>query len=122
MTIVLNHTIVPSRDKIEAARFFADVFGLPFRGLQGHFAPVRVNDSLTLDFDDSDPFEPHHYAFLVSDAEFDVIFARVQAAGIPYASGPDAGFDGQISRYGDGGRRVYFCDPNRHFYELMTRA
>jgi catechol 2,3-dioxygenase-like lactoylglutathione lyase family enzyme len=123
MAILLNHTIVPARDKVEAARFFATIFGLRFGGVEGHFAPVRVNDSLTLDFDDDVPgFEPHHYAFLVSDAEFDAIFGRVQAAGVPCASGPDTGFDGQISHDEGGGRRVYFADPNGHFYELMTRA
>lgn len=123
MTILLNHTIVPARDKVEAARFFAGIFGLPFDGVEGNFAPVRVNDSLTLDFSDDAPsFEPHHYAFLVSDEEFDAIFGRVQAAGVPYASGPDTGFDRQISEYDGGGRRVYFPDPNHHFYELMTRA
>lgn len=123
MAILLNHTIVPARDKVEAARFFAEIFGLPFGGVEGHFAPVRVNDSLTLDFSDDAPsFEPHHYAFLVSDEEFDAIFGRVQAAGVPCASGPDTGYDGRISHYEGGGRRVYFPDPNQHFYELMTRA
>lgn len=123
MAIILNHTIVPARDKIEAARFFAEMFGLAFDGVKGHFVPVQVNDSLTLDFsDDVQSFEPHHYAFLVSDEEFDAIFGRVQAAGVPYASGPDAGYDGRISHYEGDGRRVYFPDPNGHFYELMTRA
>jgi catechol 2,3-dioxygenase-like lactoylglutathione lyase family enzyme len=63
MAIILNHTIVPARDKVEAAKFFAEIFGLPFDGLKGHFAPVQVNDALTLDFDDDvQSFEPHHYA------------------------------------------------------------
>ena len=122
MAIILNHTIVPARDKVEAAKFFAEIFGLPFDGLKRHFAPVQVNDALTLDFDDDvQSFEPHHYAFLVSDDEFDAIFGRVQAAGVSYASGPDTGYDGRISHYESGGRRVYFSDPNGHFYELMTR-
>lgn len=122
MAIILNHTIVPARDKVEAARFFAEIFGLAFGGVDGHFAPVRVNDSLTLDFADAPNAQPQHYAFLVSDEEFDAIFGRVQAAGVPYASGPGAGFDGKIDHYEGGGRRVYFPDPNHHFYELMTRA
>jgi len=75
MTIVLNHTIVPARDKITAAQFFANIFGLPFEAGNGHFAPVRVNDSLTLLFDDDSSFGSQHYAFHVSDDEFDSITA-----------------------------------------------
>ena len=82
MTIVLNHTIVPARDKIAAARFFADIFGLPFDARSGHFAPVRVNDSLTFLFDDDVSFGSHHYAFHVNDAEFDSIFERIKQAGL----------------------------------------
>jgi len=89
MTITLNHTIVPARDKEAAARSFAQLFGLNFEGSSGRFAPVRVNETLTLDFDDQvGAFEIHHYAFHVSDAEFDAILQRVQAAGLPFGSTP----------------------------------
>ena len=72
MTITLNHTIVSTRDKEGAARFFAEIFGLRFEGSGGHFAPVRVNDTLTLDFADAKGTIPgQHYAFHVSDTEFD---------------------------------------------------
>src|SRR5215470_6889533 len=81
MTIVLDHTIVPARDKEASARLFARIFGLAYEGPMGHFAPVRVNDALTLDFDNRDRFESHHYAFHVSDVEFDAIFDRIKAAG-----------------------------------------
>jgi hypothetical protein len=75
MPIILNHTIVPARDKVAAARFFADTFGLDFNEQQSdHFAPVRVNETLTLLFDEDTSFDSHHYAFHVSDAEFDSIF------------------------------------------------
>ena len=80
MAIVLNHTIVPARDKKAAARFFAQIFGLKCERA-GYFAPVRVNEQTTLLFDDTDAFQSHHYAFHVSDAEFDAIFDRVKAAG-----------------------------------------
>ena len=74
MTITLNHTIVWARDKNAAARFFAEIFGLRFEGSGGHFAPVRVNDTLTLDFADAKgTIAGQHYAFHVSDAEFDAI-------------------------------------------------
>lgn len=66
MTIELNHTIVPARDKEQSARFFADIPGLQYDGVAGHFTPVRANDRLTLDFDQDDSFDMHHYAFHVS--------------------------------------------------------
>ena len=81
MAIELNHTIVPSRDKEAGARFFARVFGLTYEGVHGHFAPVQVNDSLTLDFDDREEFEHHHYAFHVSEDDFDTIFTRIKSGG-----------------------------------------
>ena len=68
MTITLNHTIVPAHDKQAAAQFFARIFGLHADPKSGHFAPVRINDTLTLLFDDHEQFESHHYAFHVSDA------------------------------------------------------
>lgn len=77
MAIVLNHTIVPARDKKAAARFFAQIFGLKCERA-GYFAPVRVNEQTTLLFDDTEAFQSHHYAFHVSDAEFDAIFQRVR--------------------------------------------
>ena len=120
-SIELDHTIVPARDKERAARFFARIFGLAYEGLSGHFAPVRVNGSLTLDFDDRWPsFEPHHYAFRVSREAFDGIFARVQAEGIPYGSAPWSRTDGQLN-LGGGGRQFYFDDPDGHVLEAFTR-
>lgn len=121
MTIELNHTIVPAHDKVASARFFARTFGLSFdEGAVGYFAPVRVNETLTLDFhDDVDRFEVHHYAFKVSEAEFDAIFGRIETAGIPYGSEPNALEDRAINHRG-GGRGVYFCDPNGHILELLT--
>ena len=119
--IQLDHTIVPSRDKERAARFFARIFGLPYEGSIGPFAPVRVNDTLTLDFDDRWPsFEPHHYAFRVSNDAFDAILARVQAEGIPYGSAPWSRTDGQLN-LGGGGRLFYFDDPDGHVLEAFTR-
>ena len=71
MSILLDHTIVPARDKEESARFFARIFGLRYESSASHFAPVRVNDSLTLDFDTWSDFNRLHYAFKVSEPEFD---------------------------------------------------
>jgi catechol 2,3-dioxygenase-like lactoylglutathione lyase family enzyme len=121
VSIELNHTIVPARDKEASARFFAQIFGLSYDGPMSHFAPVRINDKLTLDFDQADSFEHHHYAFHVSDEEFDSIFKRVQEAGIAWGSGPRDMEDRKLNSR-KGGRGVYFHDPNGHVLELLTRA
>jgi catechol 2,3-dioxygenase-like lactoylglutathione lyase family enzyme len=121
MAIVLDHTIVPAHDKVAAAEFFAGIFGLEVGPAMGPFAPVHVNEGLTLDFQDRDRFEGHHYAFHVDDAEFDAILDRVQAAGIAYGSGPYSLEDGQIN-HRHGGRGFYFKDPNGHVLELLTRT
>jgi catechol 2,3-dioxygenase-like lactoylglutathione lyase family enzyme len=120
MTIILNHTIVPARDKVMAARFFAGIFGLDFNEQQsGHFAPVRVNEALTLLFDEDTSFDSHHYAFHVSEDEFDAIFERIKKAGLSYGSAPWSLDDGKLNDW-NGGRGVYFKDPNGHVLELMT--
>jgi catechol 2,3-dioxygenase-like lactoylglutathione lyase family enzyme len=118
MTIVLNHTIVPARDKAAAARFFAGLFGLKTEPT-GYFAPVRLNEHTTLLFEDDSSFASHHYAFHVSDAEFDAIFGRVKEEGLAYGSGPGSLDDGKLNNW-NGGRGVYFKDPDGHVLELMT--
>jgi catechol 2,3-dioxygenase-like lactoylglutathione lyase family enzyme len=117
MAIVLNHAIVPARDKVAAAKFFAHIFGLK-RGRTGYFAPVRVNKTLTLLFDDDAKFESHHYAFHVSDREFDAILRRIKKDKIVFGSAQSLE-DGELNDWG-GGRGVYFRDPNGHVLELMT--
>ena len=122
MTITLDHTIVPSNDNEQAAAFLARIFDLkPLT--KGHFAAVKVNDSLTLDFLTQDEVSWQHYAFLVSEDEFDQIFARIQAEELTYGSGPpNSTDDGRINRR-RGGRGVYFLGgPDPHMWEIMTRA
>ena len=120
MAIVLNHTIVPARDKIAAARFFAELFGLEC-GKTGFFAPVQVNEHLHLLFDTDTDFKAQHYAFHVSDEEFDAIFGRLKMAAIAYGSEPGAPDNGELNNWG-GGRGVYFRNPDGHLLELMTVA
>ena len=121
MTIELNHLIVPARDKEESARFYEQILGFPYEGLMGSFAPVRIpNQSLTLDFLDQEEFEAAHYAFKVSEAEFDEIFSRIKDAGLPYGSEPWTPGDMKLNHW-NGGRGVYFKDPNGHLLELLTR-
>ena len=119
MPIELNHTIVPALDKEASARFFAHIFGLSYDGPMGHFAPVQVNAALTLDFDNAKSFDSHHLAFKVSEDEFDAIFARIKAEGIVYGSGPYSQSDMQTNTW-NGGRGIYFTDPNGHVLELLT--
>jgi catechol 2,3-dioxygenase-like lactoylglutathione lyase family enzyme len=119
LTIVLDHTIVPARDKEESARFFARIFGLEYQGPVSHFAPVRINETLTIDFDNWDSFERHHYAFKVGEAEFDGIFDRVRKEGLTYGSGPRAAENMEIN-HRNGGRGFYFRDPNGHLLEVLT--
>jgi catechol 2,3-dioxygenase-like lactoylglutathione lyase family enzyme len=118
MAIVLNHMIVPAKDKDKAAKFFANIFGLETEP-DAYFVKVKLNDTLTLLFDQHDRFDVHHYAFHVSDAEFDDIFNRVKKAGLKYGSNPGNPEDGKINRWG-GGRGVYFADLDGHLLELMT--
>ena len=121
MTIELNHTIVPARDKEASARFYQRMFGFEYTGAMGHFMPVRIQSQhLTLDFDENDAFEPGHYAFKVSEAEFDQIFARILDAQLRYGSGPFSPEDMKINHW-NGGRGVYFRDPSGHMLELLTR-
>jgi catechol 2,3-dioxygenase-like lactoylglutathione lyase family enzyme len=122
MAITLDHTIIPARDKIASAKFFAKLFGLKCDDPLGTFAPVRINDALTFDFDDRrQGFEVHHYAFHVSDEEFDAIFGRVKDAHLPYGSQPWSREDMQVRHVGSG-RVVFFCDLNGHLLEIRTIA
>jgi catechol 2,3-dioxygenase-like lactoylglutathione lyase family enzyme len=119
MTIHLDHTVVPAHDKEASARFFARIFGLEYTGPVSHFAPVRINEQLTIDFDNWEKFERHHYAFKVGEAEFDGIYDRVLKEGITYGSGPRSHEDMTIN-HRHGGRGFYFCDPNGHLLEVLT--
>jgi catechol 2,3-dioxygenase-like lactoylglutathione lyase family enzyme len=119
MAILLDHTIVPAKDKLASATFFAEILGLKVKPGEGYFAQVQVNDSLTFDFADETETQSHHYAFHISDAEFEAIYQRVKAKGLPYGSGPYNHTDGKIYTR-RGGRGFYFEDPNGHLLEVMT--
>ena len=121
MPVELNHTIVPARDKEVSVRFYADMFGFTYEGPFGHFEPVRIESQhLTLDFDNRESFAPQHYAFKVSEDEFDGIFDKIKKRGLVYGSGPGTSEDMDLNHW-DGGRGVYFRDPSGHLLELLTR-
>jgi len=122
MAVKLNHTIVNVRDKKASADFFTELFGLPpATPFLEYFLSVDVANEVTLDFCDAD-YQPEsqHYAFLVSEKEFDQIFGRIIARGIDYWADPGKRQKGEINRH-FGGRGVYFEEPGGHFLEIITR-
>lgn len=119
MSITLNHTIVPCFDNVGSAKFYCRLFGFEYIGEFSRFIVVRVNDTLCLDFDSRDKFESNHYAFKVSEQEFDEIFERLQTENIKYGSGPSE-VDNSTINHNYGGRGVYFRDSNGHLLELLT--
>ena len=121
MSIALNHTIVHARDPLASATFLAEILGrgapVPFGPFQG----VELDNGVTLDFIGTDqPFIIEHYAFLVSEEEFDQIFDRIRERDLPYWADPAHRQPGRINHH-DGGRGVYWNDPNGHYLEIITR-
>lgn len=121
MAIELNHTIVAARDSEVSARFLTELFGLPNPEPFGPFLGVEVANGVTLDFLDSgNAITPQHYAFLVSEEEFDQIYGRILERDLPHWADPAKSRAGQINT-NDGGRGVYFPDPDGHLLEIITR-
>lgn len=121
MPVHLDHTIVPTHDREASARWFAGIMGLEYKGPWGHFAPVQVDEHLSLDFDDAENFQSIHYAFIVTEPEFDAILGRVQEKRVVYGSGPFESEDMQINHRHQG-RGFYFKDPNGHLLEVITHT
>jgi catechol 2,3-dioxygenase-like lactoylglutathione lyase family enzyme len=120
MAIRLDHVIIPSRSHVAAAASLAGLLNVPWRESgPGGFAPVYVNDTLTLDFADREEFEHHHVCFHVDDAEFDAIFRRLQAAGIKYRSTPHGDDDLTVNTR-LGGKNLYWRDADGHNWEILT--
>jgi len=120
MAVRLNHTIVSARDKEASARFLSEILGLPAPTLLGPFAVVQVGDT-SLDFiGDAGEIASRHFAFLVSEIEFDEIFARIRERHLSYWADPGRKQRDQINGWDDG-RGVYFDDPDHHLLEIITR-
>jgi len=120
VTVELNHTIVHARDRHATARHLTTLLGLPEHTTYGPFAVVQLDNGVSLDVaDDHGTPHPQHYAFLVSEAEFDAILARLIASGLTYWSDPSHRHEGVIN-HNDGGRGLYWLDPNGHNLEILT--
>ncbi|MGP3990637.1 VOC family protein [Streptomyces sp. 3N207] len=121
MSIQLNHTIVYASDKKRSAEFLAGLLGLQVRPQYGPFLPVVTANDVALDFADAGDgaITPQHYAFLVSEEEFDAVFVRIKEAGLTYYADPGRTRPGEIN-HNDGGRGVYWTDPDGHILEIIT--
>jgi catechol 2,3-dioxygenase-like lactoylglutathione lyase family enzyme len=120
VAVLLNHTIIGAHDHEASAHFLADILGLDAPQPYGPFMMVETSNDVSLDFMTMSTVVPQHYAFLISEAEFDVIFGRVRERGLEYWADPHQTQPGEIN-HGDGGRGVYFNDPNGHLLEIITR-
>jgi catechol 2,3-dioxygenase-like lactoylglutathione lyase family enzyme len=121
MSVELNHTIVWCRDQTVSAGFLAGILGLPPPERFMHFLVVDLSNGVSLDYYQTGKApSPQHYAFLLSDAEFDASFARIQARGLEFWADPARTQPGRINHH-FGGRGVYFRDPDDHLLEIITR-
>lgn len=121
MPVQLDHTIVSSRDKQRSASFLAEILGRPSPTAFGPFLVVELDNGASLDFDDTDgEIVPQHYAFLIGEDDFDEIYGRIRDRGLEHWADPFRRRSGQIN-HNDGGRGVYFEDPDGHLLEVITR-
>jgi catechol 2,3-dioxygenase-like lactoylglutathione lyase family enzyme len=121
MPIKLNHTIVHAREKRASATFYSELLGLPAPKPYGPFLEVETANEVILAILDTDEdIQTQHYAFLVSEAEFDQIFGRIEARGLNYWADPGRTRARAINHH-DGGRGVYFEDPAGNLLEIITR-
>jgi catechol 2,3-dioxygenase-like lactoylglutathione lyase family enzyme len=121
MAVELNHTIVHVKDKAASARFYAEMLGVDPPAPFGPFLTVAMSNHVTLDFLDARPGpSPQHYAFLVSEDDFDAIYGRIRERGLTHYADPMRSRPGEIN-HNDGGRGVYWDDPDGHLLEIITR-
>lgn len=117
----LNHTIVWCSDQQKAATFLAEMLGRPAPTRFSHFDVVALDNGVSLDFANSkEPIRPQHYAFLISESDFDAVLERIHEKALDHWSDPGCTKPGTINR-NDGGRGVYFPDPDGHLLEVITR-
>ncbi|MFC8228145.1 VOC family protein [Streptomyces sp. NPDC057287] len=120
--VQLDHHAVYASDRSLSAEFIAAVLGLEVGSPFGPFLPVDLGNGVTLDYYElrDEPVQSQHYAFLVPDAQFDTMIARLRALEVTHYADPRHTEPGQINRL-FGGRGAYFKDPDGHNMEIMTR-
>ena len=117
----LNHTIVWCHDKVRSAQFLAELLGRPSPTSFGPFQVVSMDNAGSLDFYEvTDEITRQHYAFLISEEEFDAVLARIHARGLTYWADPGRTQPNQFNT-NDGGRGLYWLDPDGHVLEVITR-
>jgi len=120
MAISLNHHIVWCRDERASSEFLTDLFDLPAPVAWGPFLIVDLANGVSLDYHEVDgEISSQHYAFLVSEDEFDAIYGRIVEQKLDHWADP-AKREGGVVNHNDGGRGVYFEDPDGHFLEIIT--
>lgn len=118
MAVELNHTIASAHDCEASATFLADILGLPAPTRYGPFLMVVTSNGVALDFmDTGGEITPQHYAFLISEPEFDEILGRIKERNLSFWADPRKSRQGAINT-ADGGRGLYFEDPDGHFLEI----
>ncbi len=122
MALTFNHTIVHSRDPQQSSGFLAEILGLPAATRFGPFWVVALSNGVSLDFIEAGggSIAPQHYAFLIGEGDFDEVFGRIRGRGLEHWADPFKDKPGEINR-NDGGRGVYFDDPDGHLLEIITR-
>ena len=121
MSIQLNHTIAWCRDQKESANFLTNILGLLAAVRFMHFLVVELDNGVSIDyFETTEPVALQHFAFLVTESDFDQIFGRIRDAKIDFWADPARSKPGEINHH-DGGRGVYFKDPDGHLLEVITR-
>jgi catechol 2,3-dioxygenase-like lactoylglutathione lyase family enzyme len=120
MAVQLNHTIVGAKDPAASSAYLAEMLGFGEPARYGPFWVVETDNGVSLDFIEDDEPVPQHYAFLVGEDDWDTIFGRIQERRLEYWADPAQQQPGEINTH-DGGRGVYWLDPDGHFLEIITR-
>ena len=121
MAVDLDHFVVPSRNRVAAAKFLGELLGVPWaESGVGPFSPVYINEGLTLDFDETtESFPILHFCFRVDQSKFDAILGRIIAAGLEYRSSPNGPVDFKVNKE-HGSSIVYWNEPDGHYWEILT--
>lgn len=118
----LDHTIIPVKNSVDSAAFYAEILGLPDLGFVEHFQAVAVDDKLKLLFSQREHFESHHYAFMVTEQEYAEILTRIkQSPTISFGDSP-SDRSNNLSYLSENSEGFYFDDENGHILEVIKHT